>query len=126
MACNHFRIPISVQISSTRVIRCKEAQLHRIQYFRCAVCHRETFMYPAQAQRLALYNLITEEKARLGVQAIKDLHTRLPTGVPVTSNYFRSEYSPGFDYAYVHEKSVIYQQERAGGIIEVEDSEEED
>lgn len=83
-------------------------------------------MYPAQAQRLDLCNLIREEKERLGKQAIKDLHTRLATGVPVTANYFLTEYPPGMDYAYAHEKFAIYQQERNGGLIEVDDSQEEE
>lgn len=97
-----------------------------MQYYRCNICNREAFMYPAQAQGLALCNLRQEEKERLGKQAIKDLHVRFATGVPVTANYFLTEYPPGMDYAYMHEKSVIYQQEWNGGLIEVEDSEEEE
>lgn len=83
-------------------------------------------MYPAQAQRLTLCNLSQEEKSRLGVHAIKDLHTRLETGVPVTADYFLIEYPPGMDYAYVHEKLTIYQQEIASGIIDIEETDEEE
>lgn len=60
----------------------------------------------------------------MGKQAIKDLHTRLATEVPVTSTNFLTEFPPGMDYVYAHEKSAIYQQEREGGIIEVDDSDE--
>lgn len=126
MACNHFRIPVGAQVSSIKVVRCQEGQLHRIQYYRCLTYQRETFMYPAQAQRLALCNLSSGEKDRIGKKTLKQIHERLANGVPVTANYFLSEYPPGMDYAYAHEKSAIYQQIREGGIIMVEDSEEEE
>lgn len=44
----------------------------------------------------------------------------------MTANNFLTEYPSGMDYAYVHEKSAIYQQERDGALIEVEGSEEEE
>lgn len=66
----------------TRVMRCKEDHLHRLQYYFCYLCGTDAFLHPEHVKYFSYCNMSQEEKDKIHASTKAEILFNMENGIP--------------------------------------------